>query len=193
MTTRNESIAAPLSASVGGNSNDANSYPLLDRGGFTVLIITAVVFLGPAVAWVAWGPTLPAGNSSILEIRMLAWSALLSLFLPVAQIFVHIRRFGGDTIRGNRDDYPVVVGAAARIVRAHMNLIESLVPFAAIILSVQVVGVSNRVTLAAAVTYFASRLVHAVSYVFGFTVIRSAAFYGGLGATLAAAFQLPLL
>jgi uncharacterized MAPEG superfamily protein len=192
MTAKHETIPESSLDALDRNLNWRQPHPLLDRGALAVLLVTILAFFAPTVAWVAWGPPLAAGSTSPLEIRMLVWSALLSLLLPVAQIVIHIRSFGGDTIRGNRENYPSVSGVAARIARAHANLVENLVPFAAVILSLQVLGVSNRVTLASSVAYFVARLVHSLSYVFGVTHIRSAAFYGGLGATIAAALQLPV-
>jgi uncharacterized MAPEG superfamily protein len=128
------------------------------------------------------------------ELRMLAWSAVLSLVLPLVQIVTHARAVGGPMIRGNRDDFPVLTGFAARIPRAHANLIESLLPFAVVVLSGHAMGMaSTRVTVAASVVFLAARVVHAASYAAGIVVLRSAAFYAGLIATLVLAGEWPLL
>jgi uncharacterized MAPEG superfamily protein len=171
---------------------DPETHSLVDRGAVSVILIAALGFLAPAVVWVIWGPTLTASGPPAIELQLLVWSALLALALPLLQIVIHIRRFGGDKVRGNRDGYPEATGAAARIARAHANLIESLVPFAAVVLSAHAGGVSNRITVAASVVYLAARLTHAISYVLGVTVVRSAAFYAGLGATAAIALEFSL-
>ena len=46
--------------------------------------------------------------------------------------------------------------------------------------------------MAAAGLYLAARVVHAGTYAFGITVVRSAAFYAGLAATAIILFHLPL-
>jgi uncharacterized MAPEG superfamily protein len=122
---------------------------------------------------------------------MLAASALLTLATAVLQTFVHIHAFGGSVIRGNRDDYPKAIGLAARIGRAHANALESLGPFAAVVLSANATGSSNAWTSAAAALFLAARFVHAVTYVAGLTVVRSAAFYAGVVAVVIVALQLP--
>jgi hypothetical protein len=92
------------------------SHSLLDAGGTAMLLILVFAFIAPTFVWVVWGPPprdgLPAG---IIELHMLLWSALLSLVLPVLQIGMHIRRYGGSLIRGNRDAYPRMAGVAGRI------------------------------------------------------------------------------
>jgi len=166
------------------------AHSLADPGGLAVLLIVIAVFLTPAAAWIAWMSDSTAGTYQAIEIRMLVWSAILSLFLPLFQIVIHIRRFGGSAVRGNRDGFPPLDGIAARVSRAHTNMIESLVPFAAAVLSAHALGVSGRFTVAASAVYLAGRVVHAASYILGITVIRSAAFYAGTIATLVIAAQL---
>jgi hypothetical protein len=51
---------------------------------------------------------------------MLASAALLTLLLSLLQIIVHIRAFGGATVRGNRENYPEASGLAARVQRPRM-------------------------------------------------------------------------
>jgi uncharacterized MAPEG superfamily protein len=172
----------------------SSAHPLLDRGALGVFLLVAVVFFAPAAAWVERTSLVERPMAGATELRMLVGSAVLSLVLPVVQIVTHARAVGGPMIRGNRDDFPVLSGVAGRIPRAHGNLIESLVPFATVVLAGHAMGmVSTRVTVAASVVFLAARVVHAVSYAAGIVVLRSAAFYAGLAATLVLAGQLPLL
>ncbi len=159
------------------------THPLLDLGGTMTVLILAGAFLAPAVAWVKWGRTIEASPAAWFELRMLLWSALLGLLLPILQISLHIRRYGGSAIRGNRDFYPSAAGIAGRIARAHTNAIESLGPFAAVVLSAHALNVSNRWTVAASALYLAARAAHALTYALGVTIIRSSAFYAGWIAT----------
>ena len=166
-------------------------HSLADTGAAAVLAITLLVFVAPMEAWLRLAPASPMPAPGF-ELRMLAGGALLALILPLVQIYLQIRAFGGTTVRGNRVGFPDGEGAGGRVSRAHRNLIESLVPFAAAVLALQAFGHSDRATVAAAGLYLAARVVHAGTYAFGITVVRSAAFYAGLAATAIILFHLPL-
>jgi uncharacterized MAPEG superfamily protein len=159
-----------------------------------VFLIVGLLFLAPAAVWIEQASPAAGPMSGAIELRMLAWSAVLSLVIPVVQIVTHARAVGGPMIRGNRDDFPVLTGFAARIPRAHTNLIESLVPFAVVVLTGHAMGMpSTRLTVAASVVFLVARVVHAASYAAGIVVLRSSAFYAGLIATLVLAVEWPLL
>jgi len=170
------------------------SHPIVDRGARQVLLLVVGLFVGPEVAWIAWGPALAAAGSPSIESRVLLSSAVLALALPLTQfdevrcrgfeIGLHIRAVGGDLVRGNRDGFPKLSGVAGRVARAHTNLLESLVPFAIVVSTAQACGVSTRLTVAASGMYLAARVVHATTYLMGVTVLRSAAFYAGVIATV---------
>jgi len=51
-------------------------------------------------------------------VLMLAACGMLSLALAVLTIAIHFARFGGKTIRGNRDNFPVPTGLVATVVFA---------------------------------------------------------------------------
>ena len=173
-----------------GATAPAQVHRLLDAGGAMVLLILATGFLAPTAAWLKWGKAMDAVADGSFELCMLVCSALLALMLPMLQIGLHIRRFGGSVIRGNRDFYPATTGAAARVARAHANAIESLAPFAVVVLAAHALGVSNRWTIAASALFFAARLTHSLTYVLGIPVIRSSAFYAAWIATAVIAVNL---
>jgi uncharacterized MAPEG superfamily protein len=52
--------------------------------------------------------------------------------------------------------------------RAHLNAVENLAPFAAVVLIAQAIGVSSALTANCAATYFYARLAHAVIHISGF-------------------------
>lgn len=166
-------------------------HSLADAGALAVLALLGAVFVLPYRLWLALAP--PMVFPAHFEMRMLLWSALIALVLPLLQIVVQIRRFGGTAIRGNRVGFPEDDGPGGRIARAHRNMTESLLPFAAAAVAVDVFGVSSRATAAAAGLYLAARLVHAVTYIAGITVLRSAAFYAGVLATAILVFHALLL
>lgn len=55
-----------------------------------------------------------------------------------------------------------------RAKRAHLNAVENLVPFAAVVLIAQAMGVSSAVTEICAAVYFYARVAHAVIHISGF-------------------------
>jgi uncharacterized MAPEG superfamily protein len=59
-----------------------------------------------------------------------------------------------------------------------------MTPFAVAVLTAHALHVSNRWTVAASALYLAARLVHATTYALGVTILRSAAFYAGVVATI---------
>jgi uncharacterized MAPEG superfamily protein len=69
------------------------------------------------------------------EILMLVLSGLLSLVIAALTIAIHFRAYGGKAIRGNRDDFPPLRGVSMRVVRAHANLNEALLPFAIVVIA----------------------------------------------------------
>ena len=52
--------------------------------------------------------------------------------------------------------------------RAHLNAVESLAPFAVVVLVAQFMGVSTAVTQTCAAVYFYARLAHAAIHISGF-------------------------
>jgi len=164
------------------------AHSLLDAGAVAVLGLLLGGFVLPMALWATNG-TAASYAGSAFELGAVIWAALLAAVWPVLQIVVQIRRFGGAVIRGNRDRAPAADGLSGRIARAHANLVESLVPFAASVLAAHILQVSNRWTVAASALYVAARFVHATSYALGVTIIRSAAFYAGVVATVVVACQ----
>lgn len=57
--------------------------------------------------------------------------------------------------------------------RAHLNAVESLAPFAAVVLIANSLGVSTPITAAAAAVFFWARLAHAVIHISGFGVLMA--------------------
>jgi uncharacterized MAPEG superfamily protein len=79
---------------------------------------------------------------------------------------------------------------AQRLMKAHMNAVENLVVFAALVLAAVAAGVSNSVIAAASMVYFWARVVHALAYTFAVPWVRTLAFTVGFLAQAAIAWQL---
>ena len=65
--------------------------------------------------------------------------------------------------------------------RAHLNAVENIAPFAAVVLIANAVGVSSAVTANCAAVYFYARLAHALLQISGFGLLmaRTVAFTVG--------------
>ena len=79
---------------------------------------------------------------------------------------------------------------AQRLMKAHVNGVENLVVFAALVLAAVAAGVSNPVIASAAVVYFWARVVHALTYTLGVPWVRTLAFAVGFFAQAAIAWQI---
>jgi len=79
---------------------------------------------------------------------------------------------------------------AQRLMKAHVNAVENLVVFAALVLAAVAAGVSTPVIASASVVYFWARVVHALAYTFGIPWVRTLAFTVGFLAQAAIAWQL---
>lgn len=79
-----------------------------------------------------------------------------------------------------------------RAYRAHLNLLEQMLPFAVIVLVVHLAGAGNAVTATAAGLFFALRLGHAAWMIGGFPVlpVRPLIFTAGWVCILVIASQL---
>ena len=82
---------------------------------------------------------------------------------------------GLPSLAGNRDNMPALTGWAGRARRAHRNMLENIVLFAALVLVAHAAGISNAMTLLGAQLFFWGRLAHAVIYVAGIPWLRTAA------------------
>jgi len=109
-----------------------------------------------------------------VELFYLLLTALLTgiLWIPVVIGYV--------TSRGpiKPADYKVASTAPLppwvnRANRAHLNAVENLGPFAAVVLIAHAIGLSTPVTAASAAVYFYARLVHAIVHVTGFSLFMA--------------------
>lgn len=108
------------------------------------------------------------------ELRYLLLTSILTgcLWIPVI--------IGRVASRGalQRVDYTIAPSSPLphwvnRANRAHINAVESLTPFAAVVLIAQAASVSSAVCAAAAAVFFFARLVHAVLHISGFSWFRA--------------------
>ena len=84
---------------------------------------------------------------------------------------------GLPTLAGNREGLPDLTGWAGRAKRAHLNMIENLVLFAALVLVATAAGKANAMTAMGAMVFFWGRLAYAVIYLAGISWLRTAAWF----------------
>ena len=81
------------------------------------------------------------------------------------------------TLAGNREALPDMVGWAGRARRAHLNMTENFVLFAALVLIAAVAGKANATTAMGAMIFFWARLAYAVIYLIGIPWLRTLAWF----------------
>lgn len=106
---------------------------------------------------------------------------LLSTILTFVQVLVAAmganQAVGLNTLAGNREGLGEIPGWAGRAKRAHLNMIENMVLFAALVLIAAVVGKANAMTAMGAMIFFWARFAYAVIYVAGIAWLRTLAWF----------------
>jgi uncharacterized MAPEG superfamily protein len=103
---------------------------------------------------------------------------LCAVALTFAQMLVAVSgatlQVGLPTLAGNRDAVPAFGGWVGRAQRAHRNMLESLVLFAALVLVAVVTNKTNSTTLLGAQLFFWARLAYVFVYIAGIPWLRTA-------------------
>jgi uncharacterized MAPEG superfamily protein len=108
-----------------------------------------------------------------LELKLLVWSVLLTLGQCVIAVLGAMQQVGLNALVGNRENLPPIVGWADRAQRAHRNMLEGLVLFAALVLVTQVAGKASATTALGAELFFWARLVYVPVYLVGIPWLRT--------------------
>ena len=119
------------------------------------------------------------------DLTWLAWTAVLTAVLWIPYIVGQVMTAGMITADRYRDPTPPEVPAwVKRCNRAHLNAVESLAPFAVVVLIAHITGAANETTALWAAVFFYARVVHALVFWLGIPFVRTLAFAAGLLATL---------
>lgn len=115
------------------------------------------------------------------DLTMLTWTTLLALVLPFTYVTGLITSPGGLAWGlGNRDQkFSGETEWGLRARRAHANLLENYLPFAALVLLAHATGRANSTTALGAQLFFWSRLAYTGIYIAGLTPVRTLAFAVG--------------
>jgi uncharacterized MAPEG superfamily protein len=109
------------------------------------------------------------------ELTLLAWAVLLTFVQLLVAVQGAMAQVGLMPLFGNREGLPEIKGWGGRAARAHRNMLESLVLFAALVLTAVVAGKTNSTTLAGAQLFLWARVAYALIYVAGIPYLRTAA------------------
>jgi uncharacterized MAPEG superfamily protein len=97
----------------------------------------------------------------------------LTLVQSVIAVLGAMIQVGLPALAGNRENLPAIEGWAGRAQRAHRNMLENFVLFAALVLVAQVAGKANAMTALGAHLFFWARLVYAPVYLIGIPWVRT--------------------
>ena len=111
-----------------------------------------------------------------LELKLLVWSVILTLVQVVVAASGAIMQVGLVPLAGNREGLPPIEGWAGRALRAHRNMLENLVLFAALVLTAQAAGRTGAMTALGAQLFFWGRVAYAPIYIVGVPWLRTAVF-----------------
>ena len=108
------------------------------------------------------------------ELTILVWAVALAFVQVLIAVQGAMMQVGLMTLVGNREHFPELTGWAGRAHRAHRNMIENLVLFAALVLVAAAAGRTNGTTLLGAQLFIWARLAHAIVYLIGLPWLRTA-------------------
>ena len=124
------------------------------------------------------------------ELLYLVYVTALTGLLWVPYILDRIATWGLTTAVGYPDNPPAQSAWARRLMKAHVNAVENLVVFAALVLAADALEVSNSAIATAAMVYFWARVVHVTAYTFAIPWVRTLAFAVGFFAQAVIAWQI---
>lgn len=115
------------------------------------------------------------------DMRLLVYTALLAIVMWLPYILAAIRAYGLKRMAGAypTPSYASLPQWAQRLHRAHMNLVENIGPFAALVIVAQLTGAAGEMTALGARLFFWARLVQIVVHTAGIPWARTGAFVVG--------------
>ncbi len=124
------------------------------------------------------------------ELMSLTWVITLSAVMWVPYIINTIMVQGLSSAVGYPDNPKPLAPWAQRMKKAHYNAVENLVMFAALVLMLHVLGITNPTTVLACNVYFWARLAHYLVYTAGIPWLRTLSFAAAWVCILALLWQL---
>ena len=107
------------------------------------------------------------------DLKYLLFSVLLTAVQVLIAAAAANQVVGLTTLAGNREGMAEMPGFAGRAKRAHLNMLENMVLFTALVLIAAVAGKANATTAMGAMIFFWARLVYALVYLIGVPWLRT--------------------
>ena len=107
------------------------------------------------------------------DLKYLLFSVILTFVQVLIAASLANKEVGLSVLAGNREGMGELPGMAGRAKRAHLNMIENLVLFAALVLIAAVGGKANAMTAMGAMIFFWARLAYAIAYLIGIPWLRT--------------------
>jgi uncharacterized MAPEG superfamily protein len=111
------------------------------------------------------------------DLKYLLFAVILTFVQMLIAATGSNQQFGLPTLAGNREGLPDLTGWGGRAKRAHLNMLENMVLFTALVLITQVAGKANAATAMGAGIFFWARLVYAGVYLAGISWVRTAVWF----------------
>ncbi|HET9460240.1 MAG TPA: MAPEG family protein [Sphingomicrobium sp.] len=108
-----------------------------------------------------------------IELQLLVWAAILALVQMIVAVIGAQQQVSLPMLASNRESMPALTGWALRAQRAHLNMLESLVVFAILVLVANATGRLSETTALGANLFFWGRLAYALVYLAGIPWLRT--------------------
>lgn len=115
-----------------------------------------------------------------IELKMLLFTVALFFVQLILQVVAELMQHGLKYAIGSRDEWKNPTGIPGRIERSYFNLLETLAPFAALVLVVLYTGNSNANTALGAQIYFWGRVLYLPAYISGIPLVRTLVWTGSM-------------
>jgi len=125
-----------------------------------------------------------------MDLKYLLFSVLLAFVQVLIAAASANQVVGLGTLAGNREGMAELPGFAGRARRAHLNMIENMVLFTALVLVTAIAGKANAMTAMGALIFFWARLIYAVIYLLGLPWLRTLAWFVSVIGMVMIALQL---
>jgi uncharacterized MAPEG superfamily protein len=107
----------------------------------------------------------------------LVWAVALTVVQVLIAVAGAFMQVGLMKLVGNREDMPKMTGWAGRAERAHLNMLQNLVLFMALVLVAVAMGKANEAVLLGAQLFFWGRVAYAVIYLAGLPWLRTLSWF----------------
>jgi uncharacterized MAPEG superfamily protein len=111
------------------------------------------------------------------ELNLLVWAAALTVVQVLVAVMGAFSQAGLMKLVGNREDMPKLTGWAGRAERAHLNMLQNLALFAALVLVAVATGKTNDMTLLGAQLFLWGRVAYAIIYLAGLPWLRTLSWF----------------